>query len=46
MDFGNLVNSGLDKVGEGIDAGKEFLGEGIDKGTSDFAAEVAAAVKK
>ncbi|MEV4226951.1 putative T7SS-secreted protein [Streptomyces bobili] len=38
MDFGNLVNSGLDKVGEGIDAGKKFLGEGIDKGT-DFIGE-------
>ncbi|MFC4499892.1 MULTISPECIES: putative T7SS-secreted protein [Streptomyces] len=33
MGLGDLVNSGLDKLDDGIDAGKKLLGEGIDKGT-------------
>ena len=33
MGFGDLVNSGLGKLEDGVDAGKKLLGEGIDKGT-------------
>ncbi|MFF4587074.1 putative T7SS-secreted protein [Streptomyces sp. NPDC001388] len=33
MGFGDLVDSGLEKLDDGLDAGKKLLGEGIDKGT-------------
>ncbi|MFF5297739.1 putative T7SS-secreted protein [Streptomyces sp. NPDC013161] len=33
MGLGDLVNSGLGKLEDGVDAGKKLLGEGIDKGT-------------
>ncbi|MFD4880069.1 putative T7SS-secreted protein [Streptomyces sp. NPDC058420] len=33
MGIGDLVNSGLGKLEDGVDAGKKLLGEGIDKGT-------------
>ncbi|MFI5681630.1 putative T7SS-secreted protein [Streptomyces cellulosae] len=33
MGIEGLVNSGLGKLGDGLDAGKKLLGEGIDKGT-------------
>ncbi|MGV9554281.1 putative T7SS-secreted protein [Streptomyces sp. NPDC003522] len=33
MDIGKLVDSGLEKLDDGLDAGKKFLGEGIDEGT-------------
>ncbi|MEV5545516.1 putative T7SS-secreted protein [Streptomyces sp. NPDC052309] len=33
MGLGDLVNSGLGKLEDGLDAGKKLLGEGIDKGT-------------
>ncbi|MEV2212938.1 putative T7SS-secreted protein [Streptomyces sp. NPDC050997] len=33
MGFGDLVNSGLETVSDGVDAGKKLIGEGIDKGT-------------
>lgn len=30
VDWGGLVDKGVDKVGEGIDKGKELVGEGVD----------------
>ncbi|MEV8538499.1 putative T7SS-secreted protein [Streptomyces sp. NPDC051572] len=33
MGLGDLVNSGLGKLEDGVDAGKKLLGQGIDKGT-------------
>ncbi|MFE5936934.1 putative T7SS-secreted protein [Streptomyces sp. NPDC056470] len=30
VDWGGLVDKGIDKVGEGIDKGKELVGEGVD----------------
>ncbi|MFE6063532.1 putative T7SS-secreted protein [Streptomyces sp. NPDC056431] len=33
VDFGGLLDKGIDKIGDGIDKGKELLGEGIDHAT-------------
>ncbi|MFD8951573.1 putative T7SS-secreted protein [Streptomyces xanthophaeus] len=33
VDFGGLVDKGLDKLEEGVDAGKKLVGEGIDTAT-------------
>ncbi|WSQ11534.1 DUF6531 domain-containing protein [Streptomyces sp. NBC_01231] len=33
MGFGDLFNSGLETVSDGVDAGKKLVGEGIDRGT-------------
>ncbi|MFC8760124.1 putative T7SS-secreted protein [Streptomyces sp. NPDC057193] len=33
VDWGGLVDKGIDKIGDGIDKGKEMLGEGIDHAT-------------
>ncbi|MFH9723587.1 putative T7SS-secreted protein [Streptomyces sp. NPDC017254] len=33
VDWGGLVDKGIDKIGDGIDKGKELLGEGIDHAT-------------
>ncbi|WP_306325067.1 putative T7SS-secreted protein [Streptomyces venezuelae] len=33
VDWGGLVDKGIDKIGDGVDRGKELLGEGIDHAT-------------